>query len=145
MLEEVGKTFSTKKREEGIRNLVENNYDFVKVYDGNSVNATLLATLTGNTIPSAIISNGSQMLIHFTSDNIVNKDGFEATWTSSQNNNSGTPCSGTTNLTLASGTFDDGSGNTAKYQNNANCEWLIKPMVVSPHPIAPRSPPGMKS
>ena len=61
---------------------VENNYDYVKVYDGNSVNATLLATLTGNAIPSVINSTGSQMLVHFTSDNIINKAGWDAFYTS---------------------------------------------------------------
>jgi hypothetical protein len=35
-------------------------------------------------------------------------------------------CSGTTTLTAASGTFDDGSG-SGNYQNNANCAWLIQP------------------
>ncbi|MDZ7847050.1 MAG: CUB domain-containing protein [Owenweeksia sp.] len=36
------------------------------------------------------------------------------------------PCSGTTNLTSSSGSFDDGSGN-ANYHNHADCKWLIQP------------------
>jgi hypothetical protein len=35
-------------------------------------------------------------------------------------------CTGTTNLTTASGTFSDGSG-TANYNNATNCSWLIQP------------------
>lgn len=35
-------------------------------------------------------------------------------------------CSGTTNLTASSGTFSDGS-NSANYDNNANCTWVIAP------------------
>ncbi|NTW33738.1 MAG: hypothetical protein HGB12_14150, partial [Bacteroidetes bacterium] len=36
-------------------------------------------------------------------------------------------CSGTTNLTAASGTFSDGSG-ASNYNNNLSCKWLIKPV-----------------
>ena len=35
-------------------------------------------------------------------------------------------CSGTTNLTSASGSFSDGSG-ASSYNNNADCKWLIQP------------------
>lgn len=40
-------------------------------------------------------------------------------------------CSGLTLLTAASGVFDDGSGNTANYDNNQNCSWLIQPPLAS--------------
>lgn len=35
-------------------------------------------------------------------------------------------CSGTTNLTAASGSFTDGSGNN-DYSNNSDCRWIIQP------------------
>lgn len=35
-------------------------------------------------------------------------------------------CSGTTNLTAATGSFTDGSG-SANYNNNQNCKWVIAP------------------
>lgn len=41
-------------------------------------------------------------------------------------NNPNQYCSGTTNLTATSGTFNDGSG-TANYFDNANCKWVIAP------------------
>jgi hypothetical protein len=41
-------------------------------------------------------------------------------------NNPNSYCSGTTNLTVPSGTITDGSG-LANYNNNANCEWVIAP------------------
>ncbi len=40
-------------------------------------------------------------------------------------------CSGLTLLSAASGVFDDGSGNTANYDNNQNCSWLIQPPLAS--------------
>lgn len=36
-------------------------------------------------------------------------------------------CSGLTTLTALNGTFDDGSGMMANYDDNQNCSWLIQP------------------
>ena len=41
-------------------------------------------------------------------------------------NNPNSYCSGTTNLTAASGTITDGSG-SADYNNNSDCKWVIAP------------------
>lgn len=41
-----------------------------------------------------------------------------------------TQCQSITNLTNASGTFEDGSG-TSNYQNNIDCKWLIKPSAAT--------------
>ena len=40
-------------------------------------------------------------------------------------------CSGLTTLTTPTGSFDDGSGNMANYDDNQNCTWLIQPTGVS--------------
>jgi hypothetical protein len=36
-------------------------------------------------------------------------------------------CSGTTTFTMSDGVFEDGSGPTGDYMNNAGCNWLIAP------------------
>jgi len=61
---------------------VENNYDFLKIYDGTSTNDPQLANLTGTTIPANpyIASNAQGALTFmFTSDNIIVKPGWKAT------------------------------------------------------------------
>ncbi len=71
---------------------VENNYDFLKIYDGTSPSATLLANLTGATVPADpfIASNAQGALTFvFTSDNSVVRPGWAATvscYTPSDNN-----------------------------------------------------------
>jgi hypothetical protein len=59
---------------------IEANYDFLKVYDGTSATAPLLATYTGTTIPSPITASNTSgcLTFVFTSDNIVNKPGWVA-------------------------------------------------------------------
>jgi hypothetical protein len=60
--------------------------------------------------------------VKFHSDLEVNAQGWEAIWTSTQNEY----CSGSTTLTASSGTFSDGSNNN-QYANNSACSWLIQP------------------
>jgi hypothetical protein len=59
---------------------LETNYDKLKVYDGNTTNAPLLATLTGLAIPNAISSSipGGCLTFVFTSDSSVSNLGWES-------------------------------------------------------------------
>ena len=57
---------------------VETNFDFLKLYDGNSSNANLLAELTGYEIPANVASSGNQIHVVFTSDGSVLKAGYHA-------------------------------------------------------------------
>lgn len=98
--------------------------DTVNVYDGTTASATLLGSYSGSSIPSSITSSGSAMFVTFNSNATINGPGFDASYIT---NIPATPCSGTTTLTTASGSFDDGSG-VGNYQNNQNCSWLIQPV-----------------
>jgi len=60
-------------------------YDAVEVYDGTTTSATLLGRFTGSNLPPAITSSGGSMLIRFISDIEVNRQGFSAYYTSTQN------------------------------------------------------------
>ena len=51
-------------------------YDFVKVYDGNSISANMLGSYTGNTLPTAIVSTGPNILINLLSDISTVNNGF---------------------------------------------------------------------
>ena len=60
---------------------LENNFDFVRIYDGEDATGILLATLTGNASLSPIYSAASgKMFIRFTSDVSVVMSGFTAHW-----------------------------------------------------------------
>lgn len=64
---------------------LENNFDFLRVYDGTSANAPLLGSFTGTTLPSAISSSiaGGCLTVVFTSDGTVTSTGWEANITCS--------------------------------------------------------------
>ncbi len=58
------------------------NYDYVAVYDGNSVNAPLIGKYcNGNVPPSVIQSSGNALTIKFFSDFSLTKEGFVYNWT----------------------------------------------------------------
>lgn len=80
---------------------LETNYDYLKVYDGSSSSSTLIATLTGALVPSAISSSvpGGCLTFVFTSDSSVNREG----WIANVTCNSVLPpsCSAPTNLVLS--------------------------------------------
>lgn len=60
---------------------LENNYDFLKVYDGNSISSPLIGTFSGQIIPNSVTSSSSNgcLTFVFTSDSTINSSGWEAT------------------------------------------------------------------
>ncbi|MFL5762451.1 MAG: CUB domain-containing protein [Bacteroidia bacterium] len=61
---------------------IENNWDYLYIYDGNSTSAPLIGTYTGTTIPATISSTGGEMLIQFRSDCATVAAGWNFSWTS---------------------------------------------------------------
>lgn len=59
---------------------LESNYDYLKVYDGTSATAPLIASFTGTTIPNSVSSStpGGCLTFVFTSDITMNLAGWEA-------------------------------------------------------------------
>ncbi|XP_067365540.1 multiple epidermal growth factor-like domains protein 8 isoform X2 [Channa argus] len=56
-------------------------YDYLFVYDGDSYQSPLLASLSGNTLPQPIEAKSGKMLLHLFSDANYNLLGFNATYT----------------------------------------------------------------
>uniref|UniRef100_A0A8C6NK18 Multiple EGF like domains 8 n=1 Tax=Nothobranchius furzeri TaxID=105023 RepID=A0A8C6NK18_NOTFU len=56
-------------------------YDYLFVYDGDSYQSPLLASLSGNSLPEPIEATSGKMLIHLFSDANYNLLGFNATYT----------------------------------------------------------------
>ncbi len=69
---------------------VEANWDYMYIYDGNTVYSPLIGVYTGTTSPGTVTASSGAMLIEFRSDCATVGSGWAATWTSS---------SGTTNPT----------------------------------------------
>jgi len=101
----------------------ENNFDWVKVYDGETTSAPLLGTFSGSILPLPITSSSNKMLIHFKTDASQTKSGWTAQYVL---NPVSSFCNSLTTLTASNGTFSDGSG-SKDYSNNSDCKWLIAP------------------
>jgi hypothetical protein len=94
---------------------VENNWDYLYIYDGNTINATLIGTYTGTTLPGPITSTGSSLLLRFRSDCATTAAGWAATYTSVPNGDYINP---TTNITPITTWYD--STFTATYTDADN-------------------------
>jgi hypothetical protein len=102
---------------------LEENHDYLTIYDGSDTTAPVLATLTGQSLPSAVTATGSTMYVRFTSDNSGSDNGWFASYSTQFVNF----CPGVTTFTEPSGTFTDGSGNF-DYHNNSVCKFKILPV-----------------
>lgn len=102
---------------------ISNPGDTLYIYDGATTSSPLLASLTGNALPSTITSTGGTLLVRFFTDGNNIATGWSANYTSII---VPTYCNGITTLTSTSGNFSDGSG-IVNYGNNSHCSWLINP------------------
>ncbi len=60
---------------------IENGYDKMFIYNGNSINATLIGTYTGTTSPGTVIGTSGSLTIEFRSDCATTASGWSAAWT----------------------------------------------------------------
>lgn len=97
--------------------------DSVRIYDGATTSANLLASFSGNSIPSEVSSTGPQMLVTFVTDGVADTSNG---WQADFETNLVSFCSGSTTLTEATGDINDGSGRF-QYRNSSSCKWYIKP------------------
>ncbi|AWV98861.1 Ig-like domain-containing protein [Arcticibacterium luteifluviistationis] len=57
---------------------LENNYDYLRIYDGTSVSSSLIGNYTGNNSPNTVTSSSGCLTIRFTSDYSVTESGWSA-------------------------------------------------------------------
>lgn len=98
---------------------LENNTDWLTIYDGSTALSPVLGTYTGSSLPPSVMSTGKTMLIEFTSNNSINQQGWSAHYKTNY-------CHGSSTLTAPTDSFHDGSG-TYNYNNNVSCIWVIEP------------------
>jgi hypothetical protein len=110
---------------------IENTYDFLYVYDGNSTAATLLGTFTGTTNPGTITATSGNstgcLTFRFTSDGVGNYSGWSAAISCSA-----TPAPPSITMTNGSATtcsaaFYDNGGNSSNYSNNQTLVYTFCP------------------
>lgn len=99
-----------------------NEGDALVIHDGPDSYSPILATLSGSSIPTAVVSTGGAMFIKFTSNSGNNFGGWFASYVA----NKAIYCTGITNFTEPSGSVTDGSG-TFDYRSNSVCRYRIMP------------------
>jgi hypothetical protein len=117
---------------------IEEDWDFLKIYNGNTTtSANLIGTYTGSTLPPIISSTHSSgaLTLHFTSDDYVNDMGWAATiscetkWqpvTFEIKNGSGSPIEGVKITTPLSELFTNSQGTVSEdFPQNCNILYEI--------------------
>ncbi|KAK2886327.1 cubilin [Channa argus] len=94
-------------------------FDSVKVYDGDNVNFPLVGTFCGNSIPDFFVSSGNFLTIHFVTDSVVQRGGFNATYRSVPMFCGGSLNATTTVQTLTSPSFPNA------YPPYTSCRWIL--------------------
>jgi len=99
--------------------------DYIRIYDGESIQDNMLAEFSGNSFPEIVTSSGNKMLVVFSSDNTGTASGWYAEYSTIRPDF----CNGLLTLTEHNGTISDGSGNFS-YSNGSVCMWQIEPEMV---------------
>lgn len=96
--------------------------DLVKIYDGESNSAPLLAAYDNTSFREVVTTTGSRMFIELVAEGGSSAQGFDAEFSSTYPSF----CGGTISLTDQTGSFSDGSGDY-RYNHNSTCKWKIDP------------------
>ena len=91
---------------------LENNNDYLKVYNGPSTTSPLISTLTGSSLPASITSTGSSLTMQFHSNSTITQSGYDAIYTCNTSGG-GQPDLTIVNQAVSSSTVAAGSNITA--------------------------------
>jgi hypothetical protein len=96
--------------------------DILTIHDGPDINAPVLGSYSGTTIPSPVTSTGNKMLITFQAPGSNPSSGWSANYSTTE------PvwCTGQKMITADTADITDGSLRF-NYHNNSLCRWLITP------------------
>jgi hypothetical protein len=107
----------------------EANFDYVRVYDGSTNEATRLANYNGDIDPDPVRGSSSTLLVEFTTDGSVTRPGFMATFDCSSERAPAPPpdpCSGGLRIQIP------GQIINPYYENNIACTWSLSCPVGMP-------------
>jgi gliding motility-associated-like protein len=102
---------------QGIFN-VENNLDFLTIYDGPNTASPLLGTFTGTTLPPTLTANSGAVTLVFTSDNSAIYAGFAIYWESDN------PPPVPPALSVPNSPACNSSTVNVNFSTPVQCEWL---------------------
>lgn len=91
---------------------LENAYDYLFIYDGNSINSPLIGKYTSTVSPGNINSTGANLLVEFRSDCATTNPGWAATYTT---NAVPTPTTSTDNIVPTTSVTTAGAWQTANF------------------------------
>ncbi|XP_010191643.1 PREDICTED: cubilin-like, partial [Mesitornis unicolor] len=94
-------------------------YDYVKLYDGANENANLVGSFCGSTVPAPFLSTRNSLTVEFVTDNSVQREGFNATYTTVDRLCGGIYNATSTPLTATSPNFPN------EYPPFTLCAWVI--------------------
>lgn len=106
---------------------LEEDWDYMYIYDGSTTDDALIGVYTGSTDPGTISSSGGALLLEFRSDCSTNNAGWEINWVSNTSSSAGDITAPTTSVTTPftwhtqdfTATFtdqDEVGGSGVKYQ-----------------------------
>ncbi|MFO8054230.1 MAG: C10 family peptidase [Bacteroidales bacterium] len=101
---------------------LEQGGDVIKVFDGADVNAPLLASFSGDSVPPVLTTTGDKLFVTFNTNATVKDEGFRAAYKAF----SPVYCDGMEVIQAGAGLITDGSG-TQNYNTNSFCRWYINP------------------
>ncbi|XP_062489682.1 cubilin isoform X1 [Pezoporus occidentalis] len=94
-------------------------YDYVQLYDGDNENANLVGTFCGSTVPAPFLSTRNSLTVKFFTDSSVEREGFNATYTTVDRLCGGIYNATSTSLTATSPNFPN------EYPPFTLCTWVI--------------------
>ncbi|KAM8810851.1 cubilin [Eudromia elegans] len=94
-------------------------YDYVKLYDGDNENVRLVGTYCGSMVPAPFLSTSNFLTVKFVTDNSVEREGFNVTYTTVDRLCGGTYNATSTSLTATSPNFPN------EYPPFTHCMWII--------------------
>ncbi len=100
----------------------ESGYDFLRVYDGDSLSSPLLGEFSGTNLPPHFVSGSGKMLLEFTSNDTISDTGWQVSYSASIPG----VTSGLQVITDSTGIFNDGSG-SGNYLSHIDVYRLIQP------------------
>lgn len=103
----------------------EEGYDEVIIYNGDTEDAPVAGRFSGPSLPPET-QTGPKALVVFRSDQNRTFGGWTLNYEPRGQNTVGAFCSPSLALTEATGTLEDGSGES-DYRNNTNCHWFLRP------------------
>lgn len=112
-------TFQLMDIEESHSNTSDCIYDYLEIIDGISLHDPVIGRFCGTQLPNEIISSTNKLLIHFHSDDFLNKQGFKLSYSEEQRTCGGSLYVSETISTLSSPNYPQ------LYPPNLRCQWIF--------------------